>query len=233
MGGIQPPDLKLFSSHRCCRCSPWREEGDSASACTRARLLASLPGEGRSVWVSSAQGQAVSSATVFLFSLPLTRSVFAAQQPGLRPGVPVEQQREHQGGPGVRAPHAARQLRDEPGPGGRRVARSGGPRPGQGGTAAAFSVCLFCLGIAGDGRGGVWFLIPGAGRDASFPGGIRGASPALPGPAAASCRRGVSAVPPPPGQGWRERRRMRAGARGSRSQDSRESCASPSPCRGR
>lgn len=135
------------------------------------------------------------------FSLPLSRRVFAAQQPGLRPGVPVEQQRERQGGAGVRAPRGARRARHEPRAGGRRVAA------GPGGTAAAaFWVCLFSLGVAGDGRGVFGFFFPGAGRDARFPRGRRGASPLPPGLAGASCRDG-SAMPPPPVSGAGGRRR--------------------------
>lgn len=85
-----------------------------------------------------------------LCSLP-SRSVFAAQQPGLGPGVPV-QQREHQGRPGVRAPPRARRFRGEPGPRGRVGAAPGG-------CCAAFTVALFCWGL----RGGVGFLLSGAG----------------------------------------------------------------------
>lgn len=154
-GGIQPPDLKLFPSHRYSRCVHLGGRREtSTSTCTRAQLLTPLPGEGRSAWVSSGRGQGVSQA-LFVFSLPLTRSVFAAQQPGLRPGVPVEQQREHQGGPGVRAPRAARQLRDEPRPGGRRVAAARRPSPGAGRYSSSVLGLLVLLGGCGGRAGGV------------------------------------------------------------------------------
>lgn len=86
---------------------------------------------------------------------PLIRSVFAAQQPGLRPGVPV-QQREHQGGPGVRAPPGARRLRGEPGAGGRRV---GAARPGRRRSSVH---CLIVLFGGLRGWGGL-FLLSGVG----------------------------------------------------------------------
>uniref|UniRef100_A0A8C3BYE6 Doublesex and mab-3 related transcription factor 3 n=1 Tax=Cairina moschata TaxID=8855 RepID=A0A8C3BYE6_CAIMO len=84
-----------------------------------------------------------------------SESVFAAQQPGLRPGVPV-QQREHQGGPGVRAPPGARRLRGEPGAGGRRVAAV---RPGQRRSSVH---CLIVLFGGFRGWGGL-FLLSGVG----------------------------------------------------------------------
>uniref|UniRef100_A0A8B9CKV8 Doublesex and mab-3 related transcription factor 3 n=1 Tax=Anser brachyrhynchus TaxID=132585 RepID=A0A8B9CKV8_9AVES len=84
-----------------------------------------------------------------------SESVFAAQQPGLRPGVPV-QQREHQGGPGVRAPPGARRLRGEPGAGGRRV---GAARPGRRHSSVH---CLIVIFGGLRGWGGL-FLLSGVG----------------------------------------------------------------------
>uniref|UniRef100_A0A493TIK1 Doublesex and mab-3 related transcription factor 3 n=1 Tax=Anas platyrhynchos platyrhynchos TaxID=8840 RepID=A0A493TIK1_ANAPP len=84
-----------------------------------------------------------------------SKSVFAAQQPGLRPGVPI-QQREHQGGPGVRAPPGARRLRGEPGAGGRRV---GAARPGRRRSSVH---CLIVLFGGLRGWGGL-FLLSGVG----------------------------------------------------------------------